>query len=49
MAETMTAPPKPKAAPSGHADKAAFDKAALAQVEKWMAIIREVCGEQPRN
>lgn len=44
MAETMTAQPKPNATRSGSADKAA-----MAQVEKWMAIIREVSGEKSKN
>jgi hypothetical protein len=44
MAETMTAQPKPNATRSGSADKSA-----LAQVEKWMAIIREVAREQPKS
>lgn len=44
MAETMTAPPKSNAARSGSADSSA-----LAQVEKWMAIIREVSREQPKS
>jgi hypothetical protein len=44
MAETMTAQPKLNATRGGSADKAA-----LAQVEKWMAIIREVSGEKSKN
>ena len=44
MAEAVTAPPRPESTPSGPADKAA-----LAQVEKWMAIIREVSREEPKS
>jgi hypothetical protein len=44
MAETMTAQPKSNATRSG-----SVDKAVLAQVEKWMAIIREVSGEKSKN
>jgi len=44
MSETVTAPPRPKSARSGCADKAAF-----AQIEKWMALIREVSREQAKS
>lgn len=44
MAETVTAPPKAPSTRSG-----ATDKDALAQVEKWMAIIREVSRAQPKS
>lgn len=44
MAETMTAQPKPNPTRSGPADKVAF-----AEVEKWMAIIREVSSEKAKN
>ncbi len=44
MSETITAPPKPQSTRSGPADKDAF-----AQVEKWMAIIREVSQEQAKS
>jgi hypothetical protein len=36
--ETINAPPKPKAKPAQSAD----DKRALAHVEKWMGVIREI-------
>jgi hypothetical protein len=41
MSETIVAPPKPKSPRTGGVDKDAF-----AQVEKWMALIREVNREQ---
>ncbi|HTV36908.1 MAG TPA: hypothetical protein VMF12_10810 [Xanthobacteraceae bacterium] len=44
MAESITVPPKPKSTRSGSADKDAF-----AQVEKWMAVIREFSREQPKG
>jgi hypothetical protein len=44
MAETMTAQSKSNATRSG-----SVDKAVLAQVEKWMAIIREVSNEKSKN
>jgi hypothetical protein len=36
--ETISAPPKPKAKPS----QSPADKQALAHVEKWMQVIREL-------
>jgi hypothetical protein len=44
MAETAAAPAKPKST-----RRASADKDAIAQVEKWMAIIREVNREQPKS
>jgi hypothetical protein len=49
MAETVSAPPRaapPRAQPtrSGSADKDVF-----AQIEKWMAIIREFSRQQPKS
>jgi len=41
MSETISLQPKPKAARSG-----SDDGGALAQVEKWMAMIREISREQ---
>lgn len=43
MAETTTAP-QPKSPREFSADRDAF-----AQVAKWMAIIRKVSQEQPKN
>jgi hypothetical protein len=42
--ETIVAPPKPKAKPA----QSAGDKRAVAHVEKWMGIIREL-NEQAKN
>jgi hypothetical protein len=36
--ETMVAPPKPKAKPA----QSAADKKAIAHVERWMGVIREL-------
>jgi hypothetical protein len=44
MSETLIASAKLKTRRSGP-----VDKEALAQVEKWMAIIREVVQEQSKN
>lgn len=44
MAETIIVPPTPKSTRSGSADKDAF-----AQVEKWMAVIREISRGQPKS
>lgn len=44
MPETSPASPKAKSPRSGPADKEAF-----AQVEKWMAIIREVARDQVKT
>lgn len=44
MSETVIAPSKLQLRRSGP-----VDKEALAQVEKWLAIIREVVQEQAKN
>jgi hypothetical protein len=44
MSDTMTAAPKPEAARNGSADKDA-----IAEVEKWMALIREISREQAKS
>jgi hypothetical protein len=44
MSETVTTQPKPKATPNG-----AADGKVLAQVEKWMAMIREISREQMKS
>jgi hypothetical protein len=41
MSESVTQPSKPQSTRSGSADKEAF-----AQVEKWMAVIREISRDQ---
>lgn len=41
---SVNAQPKPKAAPHGSADGRVF-----AEVEKWMAMIREIAREQVKN
>ena len=41
---TVDTQPKPKAAPRG-----ADDGRVLAEVEKWMAMIREIKSEQVKN
>jgi hypothetical protein len=43
MSESLTATPKPKPTRSGSADKEA-----MAEVEKWMALIREINREQAK-
>ena len=42
--ESVNTQPKPKAAPRGGADGRV-----LAEVEKWMAMIREISGEPAKN
>jgi hypothetical protein len=44
MSESVTMPPKSQSTRSGSADKEAF-----AQVEKWMAVIREISREQAKR
>ena len=44
MSETVTTQPKPKTDRDGSADGRV-----LAQVEKWMAMIREISREQAKN
>jgi hypothetical protein len=44
MSETLTASPKPKSTRTGAGDKDIF-----VQVEKWMALIREVSREQAKS
>jgi hypothetical protein len=44
MSETANTQPKPKSTRSGSADGPV-----LAQVEKWMAMIREISREQVKN
>ena len=44
MSETVTAPPRSKFRQDGGVDKNAF-----AQVEKWMALIREIVREQAQG
>ena len=44
MTETITAPPRPKSTQGS-----STDKDVLAQVEKWMAIIREVSREKAKS
>jgi hypothetical protein len=44
MSEIVNTQPKPKAARGGSADEHV-----LAQVEKWMAMIREISREQTKN
>jgi hypothetical protein len=44
MSETITASPKPKSTRTGAGDKDIF-----VQVEKWMALIREVSREQAKS
>jgi hypothetical protein len=44
MSETVTTQPKPKASRGGSADGRV-----LAEVEKWMAMIREISREQAKN
>lgn len=41
MPDTVTVPPKPESRGSGPADQDAF-----AQVENWLAVIRELAREQ---
>jgi len=43
-ATTISAPPKPKAKPA----QSAADKRAVAHVEKWMQVIREI-NEQAKS
>jgi hypothetical protein len=43
MSETVTTQPKPKASRDGSADGRV-----LAEVEKWMAMIREISREQAK-
>jgi hypothetical protein len=45
MSDTVITQTKPKTATQGRP----ADKDALAQVEKWMEIIREVTREQAKN
>jgi hypothetical protein len=44
MSETVTTQPKPKTTPS-----APDDGRVLAQVEKWMEMIREISREPAKN
>jgi len=44
MSETVATQPKPKSTRDG-----AADGRVLAQVEKWMAMIREISREQATN
>jgi hypothetical protein len=44
MSETVTAQPKPKSTQRG-----ASDGRVLAEVEKWMAMIREISREQIKS
>ncbi len=45
MSDTLTVPTKSAAAPRN----SATDTRVLAQVEKWMAVIREIKQEPARN
>jgi hypothetical protein len=44
MAETVSVPPRVQPTRSGSADEDVF-----AQIEKWMAIIREFSRQQPKS
>jgi hypothetical protein len=44
MSEVVTPPSKPQSTRIGSADKEAF-----AQVEKWMAVIREISRDQAKR
>jgi hypothetical protein len=44
MSDTITAPPKAEPLSSGPADQDA-----LTQVEKWLAVIRELAREQAKR
>jgi len=44
MSETVNTQPKPKSTQRG-----TTDRRVLAEVEKWMAMIREIAREQPKN
>jgi hypothetical protein len=44
MSEAVTTQPKPKSTRAG-----STDGRVLAQVEKWMAMIREINREPPKN
>jgi hypothetical protein len=44
MSETMTAPPKPNSTRRG-----STDKDVIAQVEKWMELIREISREPAKS
>jgi hypothetical protein len=44
MSETVSTQPKPKSTQRGSADGRV-----LAEVEKWMAMIREIAREQAKN
>lgn len=44
MSEVVAPPPKPKPTQGGSADTEAF-----AQIERWMAVIREVSREQGKS
>jgi hypothetical protein len=44
MSEAVTPPQKPQSTRSGSADKEVF-----AQVERWMAVIREISHDQAKR
>jgi len=44
MSESANTQPKPKSTPGGSADGRV-----IAQVEKWLAMIREIAREQVKN
>ena len=44
MPDIVTTPPKPKSTRDG-----AADRDVLAVVDKWMALIREISGEQAKG